>query len=365
LTAQVFSQSGAILTGRTITWAVTNQNVLSLTPNGSTATVKAIGGGTAQVSATVTGISSPSLGVTVIAPCCQIGDGAPASVQKAFQDALSRNQIKVAVPLPTAVQRIGSGYIQMMTPVGTGQSILVAEADSSPLAFVVTGAILAAYQSSGGPSGAAGYPVSDLNAGGRQTFANAAIAGNPAFMVTGQILTKWSALGYETGAAGLPSSVAAAFATALGVAGVQQSFQGGTVFGITSGPHHGETYLVGGIILARYNALGGPAGAYGAPLSDETSVGNTRRQNFENGYIDYTPGDAAAVDHPNPRTPTISAFPPSGVPGSRLTLSLTGFANGATVKVSVGNQPDFTVTVPIGIFSWNYVVPASSVVGPV
>jgi uncharacterized protein (TIGR03437 family) len=365
LNAQVFTATGAIVTGRTVTWAVTNTSVVSITPNGGTATVKAIGGGNAQVTAVVNGISSPSLTVTVTAPCCQIGDGAPATVQKAFQDALSRNQLKVATPLPTPAQRNGNGYVQSMTPVGATQPVLVTAADGSPLAYVVSDPILAAYLSAGGPSGAAGYATSDVTAGGRQLFANAAIAGNPAYMVLGQLLTKWSGLGYETGSVGLPAGAMSVFTTALGVTGLQQPFQGGTIFGITSGPHHGETYLVSGLILARYLALGGPAGAYGAPLGDEAVAGTLHRQTFENGYIDFMAGDSAAVDHPNPRTPAISAFPSSVVAGGRLMLSLTGFGNNATVKVSVTNQPDFNVTVPVGVFSWSYVVPPTAVVGTV
>jgi uncharacterized protein (TIGR03437 family) len=365
LTVLVFTSTGAVVTGRPVTWSATNSTVLSVTGNGSSATVKAIGGGSSQVTATVSGVTSPALSVTVTAPCCQIGDGAPASVQKAFQDALSRNQMKVAVPVPAPAQRAGSGYIQTMTPVGSSQAILVAEADGSPLAFVVSGAILTAYQSGGGPSGAAGYPTSDVTAGGRQMFVNSAIAGNPAFMVSGQVLTKWTALGYETGSTGLPTASASVFTTALGVSGLQQPFQGGTIYGISSGPHHGDTWLVSGLILARYTALGGPAGAYGTPLGDEVVMGAVHRQSFENGYIDYSAGDAGAVDHPNPRTPAISAFPASAVAGGRLTLTLSGFANGATVTVSLTNQPDFTITLPLGAFSWNYVVPAKAAVGTV
>jgi uncharacterized protein (TIGR03437 family) len=365
LSVQVFASTGAILTGRTVTWSVTNNSVISITPNGYSATVKATGGGAAQVTAIVNGIASPALPITVIAPCCVVGDGAPASVQAAFQDALSRNQLKVATPLPNPAQRAGNGYIQSMTPVGAAQPVLVTKADSSPLAYVVSGAILTAYQNGGGPSGGAGFPNSDVTAGGRQSFDNAAIAGNPAYLVTGQILSKWAGLGYETGATGLPAAAASAFSTALGIFGQQQPFQGGTIFAITSGAHHGETYLVSGLILARYIALGGPIGAYGTPLGDETANGALHSQTFENGYINYTVGDAAAVDHPNPRTPAISAFPTSAVPGGRLMLSVTGFANNATVKVTVGSQPDFTVTLPVGVFSWNYVIPSSATVGTV
>ena len=132
------------------------------------------------------------------APCCQIGDGAPAAVQQAFLTHF-RATIEGDDALTDGAQRVGNGYVQTMTPVR----------------------ILAAYygggsgwQSSGVCSqrrhpdgisrkrwtiGPAGYPCRTPTAGGRQNFVNASIAGNPAYMVSGQILTKWSALGYETG----------------------------------------------------------------------------------------------------------------------------------------------------------------------
>ena len=145
---------------------------------------------------------------------------------------------------------------------------------------MVGGSILTAYQNGGGPTGPAGYPVSDVTAGGRQMFTNAAIAGNPAFMVLGRILTKWAALGYETGSSGVPTAALRRLPPALGVAGLQQPFQNGTIFGISSGPHSGGTYAVSGLILALYTSLGGPAGAYGAPLSDETVAGITHTPDF-------------------------------------------------------------------------------------
>lgn len=364
LTSQVFTPSGAMVTGRAVTWSSTNLNVLTVTPNAAGAAIKAVGGGTASVTATVNGVSSPSLQVTVKAPCCQIGDGAPSTVQQAFLDALSRNLLKVSVPVATGAQRAGAGYIQVVTPTGSAQPLLLAKTDSSPLAFIVNGAVLTFYQAAGGASSGLGYPLSDPTPGGRQMFEGGiAIAGNPAFSVGGAMLSKWSTLGYETGAAGSPTGMSSGFTTALGVTGIEQPFQAGTIFGISSGPHKGETYLVSGLILGQYIALGGPGGLYGAPLSDELAAGSTRRQAFENGYLDYTPGDAAAVAHPNPRTPAISAFPPKVVPGGRLKLAVTGFADNATVKVSLTNQPDFTVTLQNGIFAWDYVVPPSSTVG--
>ncbi len=365
LTAQVYSSTGAALTGRAVTWSATNPSVLSVTPNGMTATVKGIGGGTSNVTATVGGVVSTALPITVNAPCCTIGYGAPAAVQTAFQDALSRNQLTVSQPIAAAAQVVGNGYVQTMTPVGSTQSILVAEANSSPLAYVVSGAILTTYQNAGGPSGTVGYPTSDVTAAGRQLFQNAAIAGSPAFVVQAPILTKWSSLGYETGILGLPTAAVSVFSTALGETGQQQPFQNGTIFAITSGQHSGGTYAVSGQILALYNSLGGPAGSYGAPLSDQTLSGTVYSQTFENGSISYTSGAAVAVGHPNPRTPAISAFPASGVPGSRLQLTVSGFSNGDTVTISVTNQPSFTVTVPLGAFTWNYVIPTSATVGTI
>jgi len=91
--------------------------------------------------------------------------------------------------------------------------------------------------------------------------------------------------------------------------------------------HHRDSqrqYLCGErLILSLYTSLGGPAGAYGAPLGDATASGNTYSQAFENGSIAYNAGDTVAVAHPNPRTPAISAFPTSGVPGSHLQLTVS------------------------------------------
>ena len=366
LTAQAFGAGGGAVTGRPVTWSVTNLNVVSIAPNGSTATIKGIGGGTAYVTATVGGVSSTPLAVTVIAPCCAVGDGAPSVTKNAFQAALSRNQLTAVTPEPSPTVRIGQGYVQMLNVAGSTQAVMVAQADGSPLAYVVSGAILNTYQAAGGPAGPTGYPTTDPTTGGRQMFANTeAIAGNPAFVVFGQILTKWTVLGYETGVIGLPVSASSAFTTALGATGFQQNFSGGSIIAVTSGTHREETHVVSGLILARYTALGGPAGTYGLPISDETVTGQVHTQTFEFGYINYTVGDSAAVDHPNPRTPAISANPPSVAPGGRLTLAVLGFSNGASVKVTVGSQPDFTVTVPNGIFSWTYVVPSNAVVGTI
>jgi hypothetical protein len=134
----------------------------------------------------------------VTAPCCQIGEGAPtAAIQQAFQDAVNRDKLSVQLPAAAPALRVGSGYVQQllstaMMPV----TYLVAVADGSINGYVVTGAILAQYNTLGGPAGMLGYPLSDATAGARQAFQQGALAGNAAQLVTGAILAKWGALGY-------------------------------------------------------------------------------------------------------------------------------------------------------------------------
>ena len=60
------------------------------------AVITAVGGGAASVQAASEGVASAKINFVVISPCCQIGDGAPSSVQQAFQDALTRNKLSVA-----------------------------------------------------------------------------------------------------------------------------------------------------------------------------------------------------------------------------------------------------------------------------
>jgi uncharacterized protein (TIGR03437 family) len=225
---------------------------------------------------------------------------------------------------------------------------------------VVSGPLLAAYQAMGGPSGSLGYPMSDATAGGTQIFAGAALAGTPVRVVSGVILTKWAQLGYDAGAAGLPQSDAAPFTTPGVNSGQQQAFARGTIFGATAGPRAGQAYLVGGLILARYTQLGGPAGDLGMPTGDEFANGAVRQQNFENGSITYAPGDAAAAEHINPRTPSVIVAPSAVTAGGTARLAVTGFANNSTLKVTVTGEPAFVVTTANGAYTWDRSVPLTA-----
>src|SRR5262249_3621832 len=141
------------------------------------------------------------------------GDGAPASVQQSFLDALTRNHLTAAVPVQAPAARVGAGYVQMLQT-SEGAPFMLAQSDQLGTAYLVASPVLDRYVALGGPAGAVGYPVSDRSAGGTQRFANnSALAGSPVRQVSGGVLAKWAQMGYETGAAGPPVADSAAFAT--------------------------------------------------------------------------------------------------------------------------------------------------------
>ncbi len=365
VTATPYSAQGAALTDRVVSWSSTNSSVISIQSSGQSAVLTAVGGGGASVTASSGGVSSAKLSFVVIAPCCAVGDGAPVSVQQAFRSALTRDQIVPQVPVATPAERVGEGYVQMVQSSGPNPVVyMLAESDSLGTAFVLSGAILAQYQSLGGPAGTLGYPTSDATPGGTQLFQNnAALAGSPVRLVGGPILTKWALLKYETGIAGAPISDASEFSTFGANSGLDQSFVNGMIFGATAGPRSGQAYFVSGLILARYNALGGVSGDFGMPVSDEFVTGALHQQNFEGGSITYSAGDAAAVANPAPKVPGVIVAPSSIAAGGRVTLAIVGFPNGATIRVSITGQPDFVVTSPNGAYSWNMAVPLTAASG--
>src|SRR5262249_51642985 len=262
--------SGDAAPDRAVSWSSTNGKVVSIQATGGTAVITAIGAGAASVQAASQGVSSGKATFIVISPCCQVGEGAPAAVQQAFQDALTRNRITVQSPLAEAAARVGSGYVQTAQSADGKTTYLIAESDRLGAAYVVTGALLTKYQALGGPAGTLGYPAGDANAGGTQLFANeSALGGNPVRLIDPPILTKWALLGYDTGTAGLPMSDATAFSTFGANSGAQQRFSKGTIYGATSGPLAGKAYFATGLIQARYEALGGASGDFGMPVSDE------------------------------------------------------------------------------------------------
>jgi len=300
---------------------------------GGAATITAVGSGAASVQAVSQGIASAKISFIVISPCCEIGAGAPSSVQQAFRDAVTRNKLSVQSPLPAPASRVGGGYVQMAPAADSSAIYMLAQSDRLGTAYVVAGALLTRYQALGGPAGTMGYPASDASAGGTQSFAGGALGGSPVRLVVAPVLTKWALLGYETGAAGLPVAEALDFATPGANAGQQQSFGKGAIFGATSGPRAGQAYFVSGLILARHTALGGAAGDFGMPTSDEFVSGALHQQNFEGGTIAYAVGDTAAVERPAARVPAVIAAPASVSAGARARLAVLGFPNNSTLRV--------------------------------
>ena len=366
VTASLYSSAGSPLTGRSVGWNTSNGRVVSIQSNGLQATLTAVGGGTASVTVTSGGKTSPPLSVSVSAPCCQIGEGAPTpAIQQSFQSAVTRNGLSVQLPAAMAATRVGNGYVQQL--LGTGASpasYLVTVADGSAAGYVVTGAILARFLALGGPAGMLGYPQSDATAGGRQTFQAGALAGNPVQLVSGAILTKWGTLGYETGV-GSPTAPAGNFQTFRGTAGTQQAFDNALILAPTIGPLAGRVFAVTGLILAQYSAAGGPGGDLGSPTGDEIPVNGLRQQSFEGGSASYAPGATSATVTITPRQPLVTAAPASVLSGSTVHLVAGGFDNGAMVRVSQTGQPDFTVTVANGAYTWDVHVPTSAANGVV
>jgi uncharacterized protein (TIGR03437 family) len=371
LTATPIDSSDSPLTDRLVTWSTSNSRVITIQASGvtgATAVLTAVGAGTASVVASSEGVKSSALNVAVTMTCCLVGDGAPAAVQQAFQAALTRNKISVEIPVSDPAVRAGSGYVQMVESSGTNAAVyMIAEADQAGTAYVVGGAVLTRYQGLGGPAGALGYPTSDQSAGGTQQFQNsAALAGNPVRLVSGIILLKWALLNYETGAAGAPLAEATTFSTLGANSGATQVFANGVIYGATAGPRAGQAYFVSGLILACYNAIGGAAGSFGMPVSDETVTGSSHQQNFEGGNITYSAGAAAAVAHPSPKAPPGVAITPTSIAaGGTAQLAIVGFPNNSTIRVSVSGEPDFLVTTANGAYSWDMFIPLTSKSGTV
>ena len=362
VTATPMSAAGGALTDRPVSWATTNSRVIAITATNATAVLKAVGGGAASVTAASEGVASQKINVIVIAPCCQVGDGAPPAVQQSFRDALTRNRISVQPPIPSPAARVGNGYIQVVQSADAQPvTYLVAQSDKIGTAYVVGGAVLVAWQAMGGAAGALGYPVSDLSAGGTQRFENsAALGGNPVRLVSNGILAKWALLGYESGVAGAPVADAVTFSTFGANSGFAQGFAGGAIYTATSGPRSGQTYFVTGLILARYSALGGAGGDFGMPVSEEFVTAGVHQQNFEGGNFTWSAGDAAAKEHAASKTPGLIVSPATLPAGGRARLAIVGFPANSSIKVSITGRPDFNVSTANGAYSWDMFFPLSS-----
>ncbi len=361
LQASTFAGNGGRLEGRQVAWLSSNTRILALDTRNNVATVRAVGGGTAAVTAVSEGKSSRAVTFFVSAPCCQIGEGAPtALVSQSFAEAVTRGRLNLKLPSPSPVRRVGTGYVQEALGADGATVYLLAKPDSSPTTFIVSGAILARHEELGGPGGALGYPVADQTLGGRQVFENGALAGSPVTLVTAPVLTRWAAQGYESSPARLPAAPPKEVLSFNATLGVSQTFTGGVYYAHASGSLINRVFLVLGATLTRYDAAGGAAGALGLPVSDETTLSGRRRQEFEGGFVSYALGETEAQVEAKPRRPQISATPGSVAAGSRIRVAAGGFREGSRLRITVGSQPDFLVTTVSGAYAWEIFVPVAA-----
>ncbi|MBI5280697.1 MAG: hypothetical protein HY858_03365 [Candidatus Solibacter usitatus] len=360
--ARLFAANGTQLTNRSISWTTSNGRVAVVDASGPAGTIRAVGGGTAVITAVSEGKSATPITVYVSAPCCQAGEGAPtAAISQAITDAINRNRLQVRIPTSGPVRRLGPGYVQDFQDVSTGASYLVAVPEGIATGYVVRGAILSRYESLGGPAGPLGYPTADGTAGGRQMFGNkAALAGSPVRLVQGAVLDKWAAMGYEGGAAGPPAGDVAAFMTFTASAGVAQAFLNGVVYSPAAGTYAGRSFFVGGAFLATYVSLEATSGPLGMAVSDEVVIDGRRHQEFEGGTMDLPPGASEVVVELKARQPKITATPDPVTAGGRVRLAAGGFEPGDQLRITVTGQPDFLVTVASGAFAWEVAVPTSA-----
>ena len=362
VSATTLDLRGIQVSDRVLSWSSTNGSVAKVTGNGYTATVTAVGGGTANIYVSAEGKTSTPLAVKVASVCCAVGEGAPTlPITQAFQAAVSRNSLAVQLPAGSPVTRLGAGYVQTLAAAdGSGNVYTVAEADGNPTAYVISGSLYAAYLRNGGFTGALGYPVSDGVSGVQRFASGAVLAGTPVRVIPAAIAPRWVQSGGISGLIGAPLGDAAVFLSFSGVTGVAQAFSNGSLYGITSGSGSGKAFWSSGLILARYLTLSGPAGALGAPTGDVVQNGGVQSETFETGYIDLQPGATVAVEHYNPRHPAVTVSPATVVPGGRVHISATGFAPGAMLSFTVTGQTGFSVTSPAGAYSWDIVIPAGA-----
>ncbi|MBI5085106.1 MAG: hypothetical protein HZB13_10980 [Acidobacteria bacterium] len=360
--ARLFAANGTQLTNRTISWTTSNGRVVVIDAIGPNGTIRAVGGGTAVITAVSEGKSATPVTVYVSAPCCQAGEGAPSpAIAQAITDAINRNKLQVRIPTSGPVRRLGPGYVQEFQDVSTGASYLVAVPEGVATGYLVRGAVLSKYESLGGPAGPLGYPTADGTASGRQMFANkSALAGLPVRLVQGALLDKWAAMGYEGGLAGPPIGDAANFMTFTASAGVAQAFLNGLVYSSTAGAYAGRSFFVGGAFLATYLSLDATAGPLGMAESDEVVIDGRRHQEFEGGSMDLPAGASEVTVEYKARQPKITATPDPVTAGGRVRLAVGGFDAGDQLRVTVTGQPDFLVTAANGAFAWEVAVPTSA-----
>jgi uncharacterized protein with LGFP repeats len=154
-----------------------------------------------------------------------------------------------------------------------------------------TSAINAARRAAGGalgPLGAAQGPPYQIGADGLgQNFAGGKIFYSPATganVVTGQVLAKYESVGGPQGDLGLPTS--SEVDGGLATESKMSSFAAKDEPVIFWTPDYGAV-IVRGAMNAAWQKLGGPTGSLGAPMADQTESGDMITQRFSGGVVSW------------------------------------------------------------------------------
>jgi uncharacterized protein with LGFP repeats len=163
-------------------------------------------------------------------------------------------------------------------------------------------AINTARRAAGGPLGplgaAAGEPYPIGKNGLAQNFAGGKIFYSPdtgANVVTGQILAKYDSVGGPEGDLGFPTSseTDGGFTTESRIT----RFAADDKPAIFWTPEYGAV-IVRGAMNAAWDRLGGAKGALGAPTADQTESNNVITQKFSGGIVSYDPTKSAFTTEP-------------------------------------------------------------------
>lgn len=368
LDATLQTNSGDVAVDRDVFWSTTNGKVATITGTGPRVTLRAVGGGTALISATSEGKTSPAVTIFVAAQCCSLGEGSPTlAIAQTFLDAAQRNRLNLRTPIASPVRRSGTGYVQEAIALPGGNRIIIAKSDASPIAYVLSGALLTKSDALGGVTGALGYPLTDANSGGTQLFENGALAGSPVRYVGGVILSRWRLLSQEAGALGPPATEANTSVSFSGASVITQLFRSGAIFSYGSGALTGKAFVTIGPIAAKYAELGLISGSIGAPITDEFLTSGAVRQEFEGALLEYSTGDAVRVID-KARKPTLTITPSSLLPGGRYRVAVGGFAANTQIRITQGTGATadvFDSVAANGSYVWESVVASNARAGAV
>ncbi|MBI4876735.1 MAG: Ig-like domain-containing protein [Acidobacteria bacterium] len=302
--------------------------------------------------------------LAALAPLCfaqvDVGSGAPNdTIRQGFVSAFNRGIFPSLVKLPPIadVRTYGSapGYIQEFNELnGTGKLALirahgnatpVSEGDPATDVFQVWAALYAYYGSVGVAT--AGYPIRDTNfcpAVANNTCTYQHFDRNYALFVYGLATTlgtnfytrdpyysAWLTAGGVSGL-GPATSNEQSVTSVAGTRATLQAFTQGAFYNMTSGTLTGRLLTVKAPIYALYLSSGGHTGSFGFPTSDEITLADGRkRQSFERGSLEYTPGQPPVYYYPvSSLSLSVSASAVRLNAGATLTVTARAFAPNGT-----------------------------------